>query len=321
EPTYQPDESYQPEPTYQPESVYQPKLNYQPGSPYRPAHTPTRRERWARDRAERFSDAARLDVARVHADRNKIQQYRVWALVLLLVVLVALGIGLTRTLGGKHQPTAAAKQTTTVRSTAPSPTATAIPAPAGMPTTGPDTFSYAAGSSTVIGTAGTVHTFRVAVESNISDLSPTAFAAQTAFVLSGTQSWIAGGKVRFQQVSKSAKADFTVYLATAAMSEKMCAKAGLHTNAINSCSFKGQVIINLSRWLTSVAGYGAPLATYQEYAMNHEIGRELGYSDEACPGAGKPAPVMMQQTLGLKGCVANGFPYLNGSLYHGPKIP
>ncbi|WP_436524133.1 DUF3152 domain-containing protein [Actinoplanes sp. HUAS TT8] len=182
-------------------------------------------------------------------------------------------------------------------------------------------FRYVNSRGPVLGKSGQLHRFRVAVEETVSGVEPKVFARAIDSTLSDKRSWIASGKVRLRRVPKSAETDFTIYLASAATSERMCAAGGLHTEGFTSCRVPGQVIINADRWADATPDYEGELWEYRQYALNHEVGHELGHGHEACPGKGKPAPVMLQQTYGLDGCTRNAWPFLDGERYEGDPRP
>jgi hypothetical protein len=182
-------------------------------------------------------------------------------------------------------------------------------------------FAYAEGYGPVLGSAGPIRRFKVAVEKPAAPAAAATFADEVNRTLGDPRSWIAGRRWRLQRVPNAAHAEFTVYLASARTSRKMCRTGGLETGGYTSCRLPRQVIINDDRWEAAVRGYGAPLAVYRAYAINHEVGHQLGHGHEACPGQGRPAPVMMQQTYGLRGCRANPWPYPDGNRYAGPPVP
>jgi hypothetical protein len=200
----------------------------------------------------------------------------------------------------------------------PADTADTAPAEADASTAG--AFSFVGGYGSVLGSAGTLRRFKVAVENTIGQGDGGDFADEVDRILGDPRSWIAGRQFRLQRVPQSAASEFTVYLASAKTSEKMCGEGGLKTDGYTSCRLPGQVIINMDRWQDAVPDYDAPLATYRAYAINHEVGHQLGYGHEPCPGKGRPAPVMMQQTYGLMGCIANSWPYVDGKRYSDSPI-
>ncbi|MEV1288164.1 DUF3152 domain-containing protein [Micromonospora sp. NPDC049679] len=195
-----------------------------------------------------------------------------------------------------------------------------------FPAVGPGTFTFGATQGPTVGRTGMLRRYRVAVERDTGE-DVADFGAVVESALGDRRSWTGGGDLRLQRVPERAAFDFTVYLATAATASRMCLAGGVDIGVqgrpYTSCRAPGRVIINLDRWRLSVDHFVAaqvPLATYRAYVVNHEVGHELGNGHEACPGAGRPAPVMTQQTLFLNGCVANPWPYLDGRRYAGPLL-
>jgi hypothetical protein len=195
--------------------------------------------------------------------------------------------------------------------------------PGKFPSSGPGSFVFATSRGAAMGTAGMLRRFHVGVEKGVTE-NLAAFAATVDETLGDPRGWTAGGQVRLQRVSPAETADFTIYLATPETARTMCAQGKVDIlekgQPYTSCRAPGKVILNLARWRLSVPDYVAakvPLDTYRQYMINHEVGHELGNGHELCPGKDRPAPVMQQQTLGLHGCAANAWPYLNGKRYAG----
>jgi hypothetical protein len=147
-------------------------------------------------------------------------------------------------------------------------------------------------------------TVRVEVE-NGTDVDLQEFARQVMATLNDPRSWGHGGTMTFARTD-AAKADIRVMLASPDTSERMCKP--LQTHGTESCSIGNKAIITSYRWAKGTSEFDS-LAVYREYVVNHEVGHVLGHHHEQCPGKGKLAPVMQQQTIKVAPCRPNGWPF------------
>lgn len=180
------------------------------------------------------------------------------------------------------------------------------------PVAGGGTFDFAATGGPVIGAAGRLLTYRIGVERGITGVDAATFGDAVELVYADPRSWPATGNWRLRRAGAGERHDFTVYLATPATRDVLC---GNGYDRYTSCRNGNSVVVNVARWARGIPGY--ELSAYRAYVVNHETGHRLGRGHELCPGPGRPAPVMQQQTLGLHGCVANPWPIVDGRPYAG----
>ncbi|MEU3567396.1 DUF3152 domain-containing protein [Kitasatospora sp. NPDC036755] len=202
----------------------------------------------------------------------------------------------------------------------PAPTAPpAPPAPDPGPTKGAGTFAVAPATAKPVG-RGTVRRYRVEVEDGIGIDAPSA-AAQIHGILGDRRGWTNDRKNGFQLVADGPY-DFTVKIASPATVDRICGASGLDTHGEVNCNVGNQVLVNSKRWNTGSPQFSGPLEEYRALIVNHEVGHRIGHGHEGCPGEGKPAPAMMQQIYGLKGCTPNAWPYsAEGTYLSGPSVP
>lgn len=169
----------------------------------------------------------------------------------------------------------------------------------------------ASGTTTVVpgGTAvsgsGPLLRYTVAVEEGLG-VDPAQFAAAVDGVLGDARSWQAGGRMSVQRVDRG-PVQFRVVLASPETTDRLCRP--LRTAGIYSCGAAETAVINGMRWLTGADAYAGQLPAYRQYVINHEVGHTVGKGHVGCPGAGRPAPVMMQQTKGIGACAQNPWPF------------
>lgn len=125
------------------------------------------------------------------------------------------------------------------------------------------------------------------------------FATMIDRTLADPRSWIHDPAVAFQRIDKGTPT-FTISLTSPMTTRSACG----YTIQLESSCYNGElgrVVINLARWVRGATAFEGDLTGYRQYAINHEVGHGIGYPQHVpCPAQGALAPIMMQQSFGVK---------------------
>jgi Protein of unknown function (DUF3152) len=177
------------------------------------------------------------------------------------------------------------------------------------------------GESKPVG-SGTAYRYDIEVENGITGINVDQFASMVQTTLADPRSW-SGHGVSVQRVD-SGQIDFHVSLTSSMTVRQYC---GYDIPVETSCYaaegsaaglYVNRVVLNDARWVRGAAPYLGDLSAYRTYMINHEDGHAMGHQHAHACLPGGLAPVMMQQTFGLKSadtgknCGANQWPYPPG---------
>jgi hypothetical protein len=147
-----------------------------------------------------------------------------------------------------------------------------------------------------------LHTYTVRTRGVVrADLAE--FRAALTRTYADRRGWLRGHH-RFRPSAPGQPAELTVVLAQARYLPTyswICSPA-------YSCQIGRNVIINETRWRTGSPAFPGTIEEYRRMVVNHETGHWLGRPHAYCPGPGRLAPVMQQQSKGMQGCRVNPWP-------------
>ena len=192
-------------------------------------------------------------------------------------------------------------------------TETATPGATAVPQNGTGKITVISVPNAPVATSGRTVKYTVEIEGGLS-VDPAEVGSTIQSVLLDPKGWQKVDGVRFvnvtpQQAAKGAHVDVRVTLASPGLTDRLCAP--MRTLSQVSCWNGERSVLNFRRWALGDDSYGTDVARYRVYQVNHEVGHGLGHQHRMCPGKGKRAPVMVQQTLDLGGCKA--WPYPSGA--------
>lgn len=133
----------------------------------------------------------------------------------------------------------------------------------------------------------------------------TEYRQKLAAVYGDPRGWNDGGAAAL--VYAESGCDFTAWLSAPASMTSF----GAICDNYYSCRVGANVVVNYDRWMGATDPWNAAGGTLEDYrimVINHETGHWFGFGHRNCPGAGQPAPVMQQQSVGLQGCTFSPWP-------------